>query len=359
MIEGMTKWRAHAIDGSAHLAAYYNLGAFSQSVRLGLTHATFQYQHLLCRLNAWLTMLFPLGTWSSICISHKLHRDTSNEPGTLNYTVTLGDFKGGGLLLESSDGAKELYVDALQKKLRFSVVDTKDSPLAFDGNLWHGTDAFQGNRWVVTAYTCKNLSALKPDEISSLVQWGFPLPGRVRACTDTESPVPQVPPPPLPSKYCLLVCSSRSDEIQAGFSTFGVPHVCVENFENDALRRQVFRGAAEGIFPSVFIVYSSDWSTSQVRWVLQLCKLAFASGSVIHFDISDWSGCWSDQLFLHCVTTGLQHNVQIPTCAFHGANGRPWVFVSSSEAFATCHGSRCTCNGHHDSNCTPLSSCID
>ena len=65
-IEGMTKWRSHAIDSSANLAAYYNLGAFSQSIRMGLTHAYISIPSILCRLNAWLTMPFPLGTWSSI-----------------------------------------------------------------------------------------------------------------------------------------------------------------------------------------------------------------------------------------------------------------------------------------------------
>ena len=91
----------HAISSTSPEAAYYNLGAFSQSVRLGLTHSTLQYQRVLFRLNSWLSMLFPLGTWSSICISHnellRLHRDSTNEPNTLNYTVTLGPFTGGGL----------------------------------------------------------------------------------------------------------------------------------------------------------------------------------------------------------------------------------------------------------------------
>ena len=196
-IEGMTKWRSHAIDSSANLAAYYNLGAFSQSIRMGLTHATFQYQNILCRLNAWLTMLFPLGTWSSICISHnevlKIHRDTSNEPDTLNYTVTLGDFQGGGLLLESPTGSQALYVDALRKRLLFSVVNTQEAPLAFDGNLWHGTESFTGNRWVITAYTCKHLTSFKQEDISALLNWGFPPPG-VCATSETRSkPPPQDP----------------------------------------------------------------------------------------------------------------------------------------------------------------------
>ena len=276
-IEGMTKWRSHAIDSSANLAAYCNLGAFSQSIRMGLTHATFQYQSILCRLNAWLTMLFPLGTWSSICISHnevlKTHRDTSNEPGTLNYTVTLGDFQGGGLLLESPTGAKALYVDALQKQLLFSVVNTKESPLAFDGNLWHGTESFTGNRWVIRAYTCKHLATFKQEDISALLNWGFPLPGADAASATRSRPTPPIPSPPLPSKFCLVICSSRASEIQAGFSTFGVPHVCVECLENDTIRRQVFRGAAEGIFPrySLYILQTGRWyiqvgCSSSAKW---------------------------------------------------------------------------------------------
>ena len=217
----MTKWRSHAIDGSDSLAAYYNLGAFSQSIRMGLTHATFQYQSILCRLNAWLTMLFPLGTWSSICISHnevlKLHRDTSNEPGTLNYTVTLGDFQGGGLLLESPTGSKSLYVDALQTQLLFSVVNTKEAPLAFDGNLWHGTESFIGDRWVITAYTCKHLASFKKEDVSALLNWGFPLPGADTTSATRSTPSQPIPSPPLPSKFCLVICSLRAREIQAGF----------------------------------------------------------------------------------------------------------------------------------------------
>ena len=298
----------------------------------GLTHATFQYQGILCRLNAWLTMLFPLGTWSSICISHnevlKIHRDTSNEPGTLNYTVTLGDFQGGGLLLESTTGAKETYVDALQKQLLFSVVNTKEAPLAFDGNLWHGTEPFTGNRWVITAYTCKLLATLKQEDLSALLNWGFPLPGTDATTATQLRPTPPISPPPLPSKFCLVICSSRANEIQAGFSTFGVPHVCVACLENDTVRRQVFEVRQKGFFPRslLCIPQTGRWyipvgCSSSAKW-LSLLVLLY----ILIF--SDWSTCWSDQLFLHCVATGLNHVIQIPTCAFKGANGRPWIFVS-------------------------------
>ena len=63
-------------------------------------------------------------------------------------------------------------MDALGQRLLFSVVNTQEAPLAFDGNLWHGTESFTGNRWVITAYTCKHLASFKQEDISALLNWG-------------------------------------------------------------------------------------------------------------------------------------------------------------------------------------------
>ena len=129
---------------------------------------------MLCRLNSWLSMLFPLGTWSSLCISHelfRLHRDSTTEANTLNYTVTLGTFTGGGLLLESESGDHSHFVEELNRNLKFCLVDTRDQPLAFDGTLWRGTAPFQGDRWVVTAYTCRNLDKMKDSLFPHLMHY--------------------------------------------------------------------------------------------------------------------------------------------------------------------------------------------
>ena len=128
-------------------------------------------------------MLFPLGTWSSLCISHnellKIHRDCTNEANTLNYTVTLGQFTGGGLLLESESGDHSYFVPEMNCNLKFALLDTRENPLAFDGTLWHGTAPFQGDRWVITAYTCRNLDKLRDADVQALRSWGFPLPQSV------------------------------------------------------------------------------------------------------------------------------------------------------------------------------------
>ena len=176
----MKKWRTLALVGTSQEAAYYNLGAFAQSSRRGITKASEQFGSILCRVNSWLSMLFPLGTWSSLCISHnellKLHQDLTNAPGALNYTVSLGDFSGGGLLLESPSGALRLPLPTSGEMKHFAICDTKSRPLAFDGTLWHGTEEFAGDRWVVTAYTCRHLEELSAEDVARLR-------GDTRACS--------------------------------------------------------------------------------------------------------------------------------------------------------------------------------
>ena len=352
----MTKWRSHAISSTSPLAAYYNLGAFSQSVRLGLTNATFQYRNVLCRLNSWLSMLFPLGTWSSLCISHnellKFHRDCTNEENTLNYTVTLGNFTGGGLLLESETGDHSHFVEELNRRLNFCLVDTHHNPLAFDGNLWHGTAPFQGDRWVITAYTCRNLEKFRAEDITALRSWGFPLPQIDAPPTIEVIPSPSREPSSLPSKFCLWLGSIAPAD-KAKLSMQSVPLISVANLHEVALRKQVFRCAADGVFSVIFIRFSSEWSESHNLWMLQLCKLAFSCGATVHLDISSWNNCWHDPLFIHCVATGFRQVVQIPA-------GRPWILVSSSEAFASL-GEVCMCKSclHHSENAPYTASLIE
>ena len=307
-LQGMKKWRAHAISSTSPEAAYYNLGAFSQSVRLGLTHATLQHQRVLCRLNSWLSMLFPLGTWSSICISHnellRLHHST-NEPNTLNYTVTLGPFTGGGLLLESASGGHCHFVE------------------------------------VITAYTCRNLDKMQDSDVQALRSWGFPLPLTDTLLSSVASSRLSAS-LELPSKFCLWL-GSLAPSARDMLASKSVPLIPVLDLGDIKLRKQILRCAAEGVLSTVFIRFSEKWTAEHNGWVLQLCKLAFSCGTTVHLDISAWDRCWYDPpLFIHCVATGFRHVVQIPPCAFQGSEGRPWIMVSSSEAFASL-GEVCTC----------------
>ena len=180
-------------------------------------------------------MLFPLGTWSSLCISHnelpKVHRDSTNELNTLNYTVALGDFTGGGLLLEAASGDHSHFVDDIGRELRFSLVDTRDKPLAFDGTLWHGTAPFQGDRWVITAYTCRNLDKLRETDVQALRAWGFPLPaGETSPAAEVASPQPPES-TSLPSKFCLWLGSIAQVDKEK-LSLQSVPLVTVPDLQD-------------------------------------------------------------------------------------------------------------------------------
>ena len=226
--------------------------------------------------------------------------------------------------------------------LKFALLDTRENPLAFDGTLWHGTAPFQGDRWVITAYTCRNLDKLRDADVQALHSWGFPLPQSV-TLPETEaafSSAYHFYNPFQQSFACGFGDIAQADKAQLAQQS--VPLIAVPDLQDSTLRHQIVRCSADGVFSTIFIKFSGRWSATHNIWVLQLCKLAFSCGTTVHLDISAWDNCWYDPLFIHCVATGFRHIVQIPPCAFQGKAGRPWIMVSSSEAFASL-GEVCSC----------------
>ena len=346
----MKKWRTLALVGTSQEAAYYNLGAFAQSSRRGITKASDQFGSILCRVNSWLSMLFPLGTWSSLCISHnellKLHQDLTNAPGTLNYTVSLGDFSGGGLLLESPSGALRLPLPTSGEMKHFAICDTKSIPLAFDGTLWHGTEEFAGDRWVVTAYTSRHLEELSAEDVARLRGWSFPLP----SIGHSEERRPEEAPLPSPQQFALIVDSSTECPLSDNFCDTGIPHVVFNSFSCATNCDAVFRAASSGVFPFIVAVLSSEMTLEHLTWALRLIQVAVAVGASVLLDISVWTSCWSNRIFVHCVSTSLHYIIQVPPCAFQGSCGVPWVLVSSSQAFSSlgqlCQHRKCRSHGY-------------
>ena len=98
----MTAWRSQALQSASALASYYNLGAFAQSCRSGITKASSQYREVLPTLNAWLRLKFPGHSWSSICVNHNeaisMHRDLNNAEGSLNLQLHWAIFRMGAYL---------------------------------------------------------------------------------------------------------------------------------------------------------------------------------------------------------------------------------------------------------------------
>ena len=134
----MTAWRSQTLQSASALASYY---AFAQSSRLGITKVSFQYQEVLPALNAWLRSKFPGHSWSSICVNHNeaisIHRDLNNAEGSLNLTIALGNFSGGGLFVEAPDGTAERWCATVGAMIPGNVHNTKAWPFAFSGLLWH------------------------------------------------------------------------------------------------------------------------------------------------------------------------------------------------------------------------------
>ena len=173
----VTAWRSQALQSASAWASYYNLGAFSQSSRSGITRASFHYKDVLPVLNAWLRCKFPGHSWSSICVNHNeamsMHRDLNNAEGSMNLTITLGNFSEGGLFVEAPDGTMERCCAAAGVMIKGCVHNTKAWPLAFNGFLWHASEPWQGDRWSITGYTCRGLDAFPEHDLNWLRSIGF------------------------------------------------------------------------------------------------------------------------------------------------------------------------------------------
>ena len=174
--------------------AYFNLGAFSfnQGKRRGIFQRTAQFSESIVYINNFLRYHFPQGTWSSICISHNvrtmLHTDSGNELDSFNHTLSLGNFSGGEVwvcpALNSSAGKHPAPKDSATQEhpagsqLLGEAVDTWHRPTTFPCSSLHCTLPWQGDRWVIAAYTCRDPLALSSMEITSLQALGFQLPVR-------------------------------------------------------------------------------------------------------------------------------------------------------------------------------------
>ncbi|CAE7502271.1 unnamed protein product [Symbiodinium sp. CCMP2592] len=215
--------------------AYFNLGAFAfdNGTRSGIFQRTEQFSDVLRFLNAFMQLQFPEASWSSLCVSHnvrtRLHTDAGNAAGTLNHTVSLGNFSGGEVWLcpaldpeapqvpTPMDASSEAQsaTSAGQGELR----DTWHAPLSFSCESLHCTMPIQGDRWVLTAYTCKNLNHFDAKSLAHLRSLGFPLPSATPA-----NPQPVMP--PLKDTTCvelfLDICCGAAHPLTTAMSSCGI-----------------------------------------------------------------------------------------------------------------------------------------
>ena len=168
------------VEGEDHSGGYRILGAFGSSDRCGLTSATSKYSQAIKDVNAWLRAWLPGHTWTSLCINQNakisLHADQGNQPGTLNYSISLGDFAKGALWIEDPSGDERREFEGEVGQLRGRCVDTHGQLFSFDAGSRRYVEEWIGTRWSVMAYTCRHLEDFSKAEVKELLDLGFPLP---------------------------------------------------------------------------------------------------------------------------------------------------------------------------------------
>ena len=161
------------ISPHSEASGYWNFGC-QVSRRTALTRVTLALPELCVALNGFLRLLFPQSSWNSICVAHNIvtaaHRDTANVEGSLNLSVSLGEFTGGQLWLADDKASTFRYIPALQQQIPGRILCTKEKPTSFPAHAWHLTEPFVGDRWVLTAFTMPDC----PYEL--LAPFGFPQP---------------------------------------------------------------------------------------------------------------------------------------------------------------------------------------
>ncbi|CAE7421697.1 unnamed protein product [Symbiodinium sp. CCMP2592] len=227
---------SHCPDNAiAASEAYFNLGAFAfdNGSRSGIFQRTEQFSDVLRFLNAFMQLQFPEASWSSLCVSHnvrtRLHTDSGNAAGSLNHTVSLGNFSGGEVWLcpalnqaacqvpAPSDASSEAH--SASEVGTGEVRDTWHAPLSFSCEALHCTLPIQGDRWVLTAYTCKSLDRFDATSLAHLRSLGFPLP----PATPCH---PQSIHPPLKDTTCvelfLDICCGAAHPLTTAMSSYGI-----------------------------------------------------------------------------------------------------------------------------------------
>ena len=179
-------------------SGYWNFGVRigNPSARSSVTDAL---PKLCASLNGFLCQLFPGETWNALCVSRNIltspHKDTANLPGSSNLTVGIGSYSDGGLWIEDQAGTVPQFIPKLGVTLMGKIVRTHHEPFKFPVHLWHCTQPWLGDRWVLTAFTLPGVSG------DTLRDLGFPWP-QPRNIPPAPTPKPVNCPPtqePLPS----------------------------------------------------------------------------------------------------------------------------------------------------------------
>ena len=114
--------------------------------------------------------------WSSIQIANRgadAHRDLTNTPGSYNYTIGVGNYRGGGSWIADEQGAIPAKVQ--NTTMLGTIYDTKNKVLKFSPKVVHMVEPYIGERYSVSAYTVSDLGKLSREDIQLLSDLGYPI----------------------------------------------------------------------------------------------------------------------------------------------------------------------------------------
>ena len=167
-------------EGTASVA----FGAYSHGNHYGVIQKTCIYPNVSIYINRFLKHHGAKGSWSSVQLGWNCpigaHKDVHNLSDTMNWNITLGNFSGGRLWLEStlsaSQASEDQQVQLCDGTMAIgTVVDTKGQVHVFDPKRRHGVEQWSGDRATITAYTTRGVGHLSRQERDLLRSFGFPI----------------------------------------------------------------------------------------------------------------------------------------------------------------------------------------
>ena len=119
-----------------------------------------------------------------------LHRDLKNASGFPIWVKGIRDFRGGGLWVQgTTDEGPVCKTLPSGNKVAGAVYDIKAGPIVFHGTQWHQPEAWDGDRWVISAFVpagVKNTTAEHWRELEDFRLSGCWGSGEVEGCYQLE-----------------------------------------------------------------------------------------------------------------------------------------------------------------------------
>ena len=149
----------------------------------GISSASEDVPNFVSYVNAFMReKTGPQAAWSSFALNKNVatdvHCDHHNLPGSPSYTITFGDFTGGGIWIHDENVEEHKRVmrrDPNGNELKGYVVSTQGTVHQFDGRKKHATEAWTGDRWCLTCFVTRGFRNFKADDKDRLRALRFPL----------------------------------------------------------------------------------------------------------------------------------------------------------------------------------------